>query len=1302
MKDLNDYKISDSEIAGKKIEGRPNPLVSETAAENQAKFDALPKAIAEKMNAGFGAAAENFNSVSNLISETDSGQSAALAAHAADEKHHVPNHEGSAECKILGLKADGTAPEWKDYSKMVEERDKVISDAREEFSETVAAADAAFEADRTAFSAEMNEIKSETEQAKSDAFDAANAAVSSVTAIAKESEKKVKETADAVSRLAEETLIPTPNYEVDNEKCLKAGYEEAEVSLTAVSLSDHMRSADVAGVLGEVQSGDAFFALDTAAAPGNMYAAEEYTVPEAAVLLFGGTYPNYSRIGTGTGVTIGSEYTSAELSAYSDVCISGNGRFVVHNAVLNTGHVVSEVSYIAVRLYPALPGADVSSYVPNTYSADNDESGMFFKGDIHPHALRLTDDTPVTVGPVCLWYASDAETDGLHLPQPVTEIVSPKTIPVGDSTVYMTGRKMSWFDAKGYTDKFAVFPFTVNSSEHVYLYDDDGLIQSAETLDITILTAQDKPVDFYISTADTFSVPADTEKLHIDFKKGEAYKKSRTDLKLTRYTDLDWLAGSETFKNYPGYLVYMNLQDESTVKVLYSYTAVVSVRYAVSQKVDKADGKGLSANDFTDLLKEKLESNDVIGSVKKSEFDNAKDSGIYKVIGDNQIDSGYLLVIHYNNLSTAQYYFPGVESSGVVIKQRAYVNGEWFAWESVSDMIKDSQSKIKTYTDKKLGENLTAAKTYADSKDGENLSAAKTYADGKDAETLESAKGYSDLAVNASAASLKAYTNAKIGDTGRKVVKKSYSGNVYSVTVPENEGVLSFTVTDLSAPNSLTGANYTVTFADLITESGNIPINQTDFTIHLTDAGTPVKTIDISNIDCNYVITSVTYYEKQTAAEYADTKAAAAEENAKTYGKQTFAGALKGEKLGGIVRLDDVSALDRRLDTVVSSKNIIPFPYADGMSKTVNGVTFTVSDDGSITINGTATAEAPFLLVGATPLHVAAGTTYAIKSAGNDARYNETYWISLNLYDSDGVYSAAKVAQNVDTTFSVQDNQRTIKYLGITVKSGYTADNIVIKPQIEEGTVSTAYTKHVSDLSGVSVKKYGKNFFDCYGISANSIENPGASCALSNKYNTTIDKTALSSASDVLTVTQSAHPNETQKFSYTNGYFCIGLSNLLEGQAYTLSFDFTATADPFSMMSNFTNTSVYALVNGSTMAYWKKVFSRNRYSISFTYTKRTDYPLRQYIEFRLYGMSGTFSAFQLEPLSTASAYVPWSAPTTYTVGADGTVQNLNAYEDVTTLATDNEGTVLKTKYSRDLNAAFTEIQNAIIALGGSF
>ena len=48
MKDLNNYKISDSEIAGKKIEGRPNPLVSETAAENQANLTRCRKRLRRK------------------------------------------------------------------------------------------------------------------------------------------------------------------------------------------------------------------------------------------------------------------------------------------------------------------------------------------------------------------------------------------------------------------------------------------------------------------------------------------------------------------------------------------------------------------------------------------------------------------------------------------------------------------------------------------------------------------------------------------------------------------------------------------------------------------------------------------------------------------------------------------------------------------------------------------------------------------------------------------------------------------------------------------------------------------------------------------------------------------------------------------------------------------------------------------------------------------------------------------------------------------------------------------------------
>ena len=43
-------------------------------------------------------------------------------------------------------------------------------------------------------------------------------------------------------------------------------------------------------------------------------------------------------------------------------------------------------------------------------------------------------------------------------------------------------------------------------------------------------------------------------------------------------------------------------------------------------------------------------------------------------------------------------------------------------------------------------------------------------------------------------------------------------------------------------------------------------------------------------------------------------------------------------------------------------KNLIPYPYVEGTSKTMNGITFTVNEDRSITATGTATGNAYFIL----------------------------------------------------------------------------------------------------------------------------------------------------------------------------------------------------------------------------------------------------------------------------------------------------------------------------------------------------
>ena len=46
------------------------------------------------------------------------------------------------------------------------------------------------------------------------------------------------------------------------------------------------------------------------------------------------------------------------------------------------------------------------------------------------------------------------------------------------------------------------------------------------------------------------------------------------------------------------------------------------------------------------------------------------------------------------------------------------------------------------------------------------------------------------------------------------------------------------------------------------------------------------------------------------------------------------------------------------INITVAGKNILPYPYAFGKRYTENGVTATVSDDGKVTLNGTATADA--------------------------------------------------------------------------------------------------------------------------------------------------------------------------------------------------------------------------------------------------------------------------------------------------------------------------------------------------------
>ena len=65
---------------------------------------------------------------------------------------------------------------------------------------------------------------------------------------------------------------------------------------------------------------------------------------------------------------------------------------------------------------------------------------------------------------------------------------------------------------------------------------------------------------------------------------------------------------------------------------------------------------------------------------------------------------------------------------------------------------------------------------------------------------------------------------------------------------------------------------------------------------------------------------------------------------------------------GSVFDVKDKSAMTLALNNKVGAKNLIPYPYVDGTTKTASGVTYTVNADGTISTSGTSTGRSTFML----------------------------------------------------------------------------------------------------------------------------------------------------------------------------------------------------------------------------------------------------------------------------------------------------------------------------------------------------
>lgn len=119
----------------------------------------------------------------------------------------------------------------------------------------------------------------------------------------------------------------------------------------------------------------------------------------------------------------------------------------------------------------------------------------------------------------------------------------------------------------------------------------------------------------------------------------------------------------------------------------------------------------------------------------------------------------------------------------------------------------------------------------------------------------------------------------------------------------------------------------------------------------------------------------------------------------------------------------------------LQGKNLIPFPYMDGSSKTQNGITFAVKEDGGVKVNGTATSTTYFKFC-----EIDFGDITMTKGA-----------------PTNGKYVVSGSIENVEVRYDSKNN-RTFAM----VTNGTTVNNSIIYPQVEYGTDPTTYEPYRS------------------------------------------------------------------------------------------------------------------------------------------------------------------------------------------------------------------------------------------------